>query len=65
MKKTKKLIGAVCLVIAMAMVVPSFVPSLSGTVTVEAASKVKLNKTKATLYVGKSTQLKVKGTKRK
>jgi hypothetical protein len=55
----------VCLVIAMAMVVPSFVPSLSGTVTVEAASKVKLNKTKATLYVGKSTQLKVKGTKKK
>lgn len=39
MKKTKKLIGAVCLVIAMAMVVPSFVPSLSGTETVEAASK--------------------------
>lgn len=65
MKKTKKIIGAVCLAIVMTMVVPSIVPSLSGTITVEAASKVKLNKTKATVYVGKSTQLKVTGTKKK
>ena len=65
MKKTKKIIGVVCLAIVMAMVVPSIVPSLSETVTVEAASKVKLNKTKATMYVGKSTQLKVKGTTKK
>lgn len=65
MKKTKKIIGAVCLAIVMAMVAPVIVPSLSGTVTVEAATKVKLNKTKATVYVGKSTQLKVTGTKKK
>lgn len=65
MKKTKRIIGAVCLAIVMAMVVPSIVPSLSGTVTVQAASKVKLNKTKATVYVGKFTQLKVTGTKKK
>lgn len=65
MKKTKRIIGAVCLAIVMAMVAPVIVPSLSGTVTVEAASKVKLNKKKATVYVGKSTQLKVTGTKKK
>ncbi|MBQ2801849.1 MAG: Ig domain-containing protein [Lachnospiraceae bacterium] len=65
MKKTKRFVGAVCLSIMMAMVTSSIVPSLAGTVTVEAASKVKLNKTKATLYVGKSTQLKVKGTTKK
>lgn len=63
--KTKKIIGAVCLAIVMAMVVPSIVPSISETVTVEAALKVKLNKTKATVYVGKSTQLKVTGTTKK
>lgn len=31
----------------------------------EAKSKIKLNKTKATIYVGKSIKLKVKGTKKK
>lgn len=31
----------------------------------EAKSKIKLNKTKATIYVGKSVKLKVKGTKKK
>lgn len=65
MKKTKRIFGVVCLAVAIAMISPSIVPGLSGTVTVEAASKVKLNKTKATLYVGKSTQLKVKGTTKK
>lgn len=38
----------------------TFIP----TVNVEAASKVKINKTKATVYVGKATTLKVSGTKK-
>ena len=65
MKKTKRFVGAVCLAIVMAMVAPSIVPGLAGVETVEAATKVKLNKTKVTLYVGKSVQLKVKGTTKK
>ena len=38
----------------------TFIP----TVNVQAASKVKINKTKATVYVGKTTTLKVSGTKK-
>lgn len=65
LKKAKKLISAICLGIAIATVAPMIAPNLTDTMTVEAASKVKLNKTKATVYVGKSTQLKVTGTTKK
>lgn len=65
LKKAKKLISAICLGLAITTVAPTIAPNLTDTMTVEAASKVKLNKTKATVYVGKSTQLKVTGTKKK
>jgi hypothetical protein len=45
--------------------VSSVVPSVSPVTTVQAATKIKLNKTKATLYVGDSVKLKVSGTKKK
>ena len=38
---------------------------LANTITAEASSKIKLNKSKATIYVGKSTTLKMSGTTKK
>lgn len=64
MKKIKNIVGVICLSIAFALIVPLISQdSLLGTTT--EAAVVKLNKTKVTLNVGKSTQLSVKGTKKK
>ena len=58
MKQTKRILS---LVLALALII-----SLLPTYGVSAASKkVKLNKTKATIYVGKTVKLKVKNTKKK
>jgi uncharacterized protein YjdB len=57
MKKTKKVL-AVMLVLALTLF-------LIPTANVSAAKKVKLNKTKATIYVGKTITLKVENNKAK
>ena len=63
MRKFKKLIAfALAASLATASLTPQCVEPLS---TVNAASKMKLNKKSATIKVGKSIQLKVKGTKKK
>lgn len=57
MKQTKRVLALVLtLVLAITLITPT---------SVSAAKKVKLNKTKATIYVGKSTTLKLKNNKKK
>ena len=51
--------------VALCVCAPNVLPVSFGCITTEAASKVKLNKKKVTLYVGKTTTLKLKGTKQK
>lgn len=65
MGRVKKLLVAMCVSMVMVLIVPIAIPNSSSSVTVEAATKVKLNKKKATLYVGKTLKLKVKGTSEK
>lgn len=65
MRAMKKLLSIMCLTMVLTLGMPIVMPSSDGIMTVEAATKVKLNKTKATIYVGKSVQLKIKGTKGK
>lgn len=55
MKKTKRLITVLLI----------FTLVLSMSIPVMAASKVKINKTKTTMYVGQTTTLKISGTKSK
>ena len=54
-----------CMCLAVFLCMPNVMPDSFGSITVEAASKVKLNKKKATLYVGETLKLKVQGTKSK
>ena len=63
--RIKKGLLMLCMAIAMTIIIPTVGTNVGNMSTVEAASKVKLNKKKVTLYVGKSTTLKVKGTKKK
>jgi hypothetical protein len=65
MKRTKKLFGVLCLTIALSMFAPGILPNTTGITAVQAASKVKLNKTKVTLHVGETAKLKVTGTSKK
>lgn len=65
MRVSKKLLVAACLLLVMILGIPIVQPVSLQTMPVEAAAKVKLNKKKATIYVGKSVQLKIKGTKSK
>lgn len=65
MKKVKKLLIAMCMCLAVFLCTPKGMPDSFGSITAEAASNVKLNKKKATLYVGETLKLKVKGTKSK
>ena len=65
MKLMKKMLAAVCMSLVMILGVPMMMPVFVQTVPVEAATKISLNKKKATIYVGKSIQLKIKGTKSK
>jgi len=61
MKRNKlhKLFTALVLGLVMAVTIPSLVPVVTSVTTAEAA--VKLNKTSATVFVGNSLQLKMKG----
>lgn len=59
MKEMKKLLAALCLFLSVLLVVPVIVPGVPDNVTVEAATKIKLNKTKATLVAGNTLQLKL------
>ncbi len=63
--RIKKGFLMLCMAIAMTIALPTIDTNVINISTVEAASKVKLNKKKITLYVGKTTTLKVKGTKKK
>jgi hypothetical protein len=68
MKKGKMLRRRFLYVIAaivMMAFVSSVIPNVSSVTTVQAATKVKLNKTKATLIVGNTVNLKVSGTSKK
>ena len=61
MKLTSKLFAALCLCLALCMAVPALLPVNLGIETAaRAESKVKLNKTKATLCLGETLQLKLK-----
>lgn len=53
------------LALVLALVAPSVLPVQSAPVTVQAASTVKLNKTKVTLIKGQSVTLKITGTSKK
>ena len=66
MKLGAKLLSVLCLVLITVFCVQVVVPwNVSTLVSAQAATKVKLNKTKATIYNGKTLQLKMKGTKEK
>lgn len=65
MKIVKKLLIAMCMCVALCVCAPNVLPVSFGCITTEAASKVKLNKKKVTLYVGNTTTLKLKGTTQK
>lgn len=64
MKYVKRWIGCLCMVFALAMILPAVLPADTFAVRVEAAS-VKLSASKATLAVGQKYSLSVKGTKAK
>lgn len=65
MKKLRKILCITVLAMAIAIGAQPFAGVLSEPVQVEAASTVKLNKTKLVLDKGKTYQLKVSGTKKK
>lgn len=67
MKLCRKLVMALCLALAACLVVPVALPAnLSGAVSAQAASKkITLNKSKASVYNGKTLKLTVKNTKKK
>lgn len=66
MKRINKLWAAVALALILCLAAPVALPAgaLPG-ISAQAASKVKLNKTKATLYLGQTLQLKLKNAKGK
>ena len=57
MNKTKKILAIIFVVVLSISMIP--------VTNVRAAKKVKLNKTKATIYVGKTVTLKLKNNKKK
>ena len=65
MKLKNKLLAVLCLALIACLAAPAVLPgSFGAVVCAQAASKVKLNKTKATLYNGQKLTLKVKGAKK-
>ena len=60
----KKFFRTLAIVLCLSVFTPSVIPNI-GTETVQAATKIKLNYTKKTIYVGKSFKLKITGTKKK
>lgn len=65
MKKTKKLLVTLCFCLITALMLPAIVPNMEYVSTYQAATKVKLNKTKAYVTKGDKLQLKVTGTSAK
>ncbi len=73
MRVFKRTITAICMALSISLGLSLAAPAPAQTMTVEAAkkaskkkaAKIQLNKKKATVYVGKSVQLKLKGTKTK
>ena len=60
----RKLLGALALALALSLAVPALLPAVPAPLTARAAAKtVKLNKTKATLYLGQTLQLKLNNAK--
>ena len=66
MKLFGKLTAILCLALAFCLAVPALLPAgLDAAVSAQAASGIQLNKTKATIYNGKTLTLKITGTKSK
>ena len=65
MKQIKKMILPLLMVLALALSTVNVLPMVENAITVEAATKVKLNKTKSTLIKGQTLNLKVSGTSAK
>lgn len=63
--RIKKGLLMLCMAVAMTIAIPTIGSNVGNVSIVEAASKVKLNKKKVTLYVGKTITLKLKGAKKK
>ncbi len=63
MKGIRKVLAIFCLLLGIIVTVPLELPTFQNIAIVEAAT-VKINKKKATLYVGDTLQLKVTGTKK-
>lgn len=64
MKNMKKVLATVIIALSLLTISPTNLP-YTNVLTVEAAAKVKINKTKATVIVGKGLQLKITGSKTK
>jgi hypothetical protein len=62
MNKLKRVSSIMIFVLILAMVAPTIMPTLSNTTTVEAATKVKITKSKVTITIGKTSKLQVSGT---
>ena len=62
MRKLKRASIAVVFMLVLSMVTTSFLPVFGNYASAEAATSVKLNKTKVTMYVGKTYQLQVSGS---
>lgn len=65
MKRTKKILIAICLSLVISLGIAMGFPEFTQTINVEAAAKIKISKKKASIDVGKSIKLKIKGTKSK
>ncbi|MBO5522210.1 MAG: Ig domain-containing protein [Roseburia sp.] len=61
----RKMLAMISLCLSVLLVIPVVVPDNPVGVTIEAATKVKMSKSKATLIAGKTLQLKLKGAKGK
>ena len=62
MKTANKLLAALCLALVVCLTMPAVMPAGMNPFTAQAAAAI--SKTRATLYNGKTLQLKVKGTTR-
>lgn len=63
MKNTKKIVFSLLIILSLVFSTSEFLPAPQNTATVEAATKARLNKTKATLIKGQTLNLKMSGAK--